>query len=68
MDTLSAVVAQLGKKYVIFIPMVQKVLIKHKISHQDYDILCARLAEVERTLAYYDFFSTKFVSGRKFEL
>ena len=45
METLAAVVAQLGKKYAIFIPMVQKVLIQHKVTHQRYDILCARITE-----------------------
>ena len=39
MDTLSALVIQLGKKYTIFIPMVHKVLIKQKINNQRYDIL-----------------------------
>ncbi len=45
METLASIVAQLGKKYAIFIPMVQKVLIQHKINHQRYDILCARITE-----------------------
>jgi FKBP12-rapamycin complex-associated protein len=45
MDTLAAVVSQLGKKYAIFVSMVQKVLLRHQISHQRYDILCARIAE-----------------------
>ncbi len=45
MDTLASIVTQLGKKYTIFIPMVQKVLIQHRINHQRYDILCARLTE-----------------------
>ncbi len=45
METLSSIVAQLGKKYAIFVPMVQKVLIKHKINHQSYDLLCARITE-----------------------
>ena len=40
MDTLSALVYQLGKKYVIFVPMVHKVLIKHRINHHGYDVLC----------------------------
>ena len=45
MDTLSALVIQLGKKYTIFIPMVHKVLIKQKINNQRYDILSARVLE-----------------------
>eukprot|EP00095_Tigriopus_kingsejongensis_P005635 maker-scaffold420_size176246-snap-gene-0.24 protein:Tk05635 transcript:maker-scaffold420_size176246-snap-gene-0.24-mRNA-1 annotation:"target of rapamycin" len=45
MDTLTAIVGQLGKKYVIFIPMVKKKLIQHNYTHQRYDILCARVLE-----------------------
>ncbi len=45
MDTLSALVCQLGKKYVIFVPMVHKILLKHKISHQNYELLCARVMQ-----------------------
>ena len=45
MDTLSALVIQLGKKYTIFIPMVHKVLIKQKINNQRYEILSARVLE-----------------------
>ena len=45
MDTLASLVVQLGKKYTIFIPMVHKVLIKQKISHQRYELLCARVME-----------------------
>ena len=45
MDTLAAVVAQLGKKYVIFVPLVRKVLVRHRITHQRYDILYARVMQ-----------------------
>lgn len=45
MDTLSALVYQLGKKYLIFVPMVHKILLKYKISHQGYDLLCARIKQ-----------------------
>ncbi|ELU01654.1 hypothetical protein CAPTEDRAFT_155489 [Capitella teleta] len=43
MDALTALVLQLGKKYHIFIPMVNKMLTKHKISHQRYEILMCRI-------------------------
>ncbi|XP_035228341.1 serine/threonine-protein kinase mTOR-like [Stegodyphus dumicola] len=43
MDTLCSIVIQLGKKYQIFIPMVHKVLTKHRISHQRYDVLISRI-------------------------
>ncbi|XP_064642053.1 serine/threonine-protein kinase mTOR-like isoform X1 [Lineus longissimus] len=46
MDTLSALVMQLGKKYQIFIPMVNKVLTKHKVSHQQYDLLLGRILKL----------------------
>ncbi|RWS10462.1 hypothetical protein B4U79_12736 [Dinothrombium tinctorium] len=37
MNTLCALVVQLGKKYSIFIPMTHKILTKHHISHSRYD-------------------------------
>nr|WIM49540.1 HIF1a pathway protein [Daphnia magna] len=43
METLASLVAQLGKKYLIFIPMVQKVLVRHRIQHQRYDVLVAKI-------------------------
>ncbi|CAL1276558.1 unnamed protein product [Larinioides sclopetarius] len=45
MDTLCSVVIQLGKKYQIFIPMVHKVLTKHRINHQRYDVLISRIVK-----------------------
>ena len=43
-----------GKKYVIFIPPVQRVLLRHKISHQRYDILCARVLEAGGAASDFD--------------
>ena len=43
MDVLAGIVLQLGKKYKIFIPMVDKVIRKHRISHQRYELLTARV-------------------------
>lgn len=43
MDVLAAIVLQLGKKYRIFIPMVDKVVRRHRISHQRYELLTARI-------------------------
>ncbi|KAG1660885.1 Serine/threonine-protein kinase mTOR [Nymphon striatum] len=43
MNTLAALVGQLGKKYQIFIPMVNKVMQKHRITHQRYDLLITRI-------------------------
>ncbi|KAL7976198.1 hypothetical protein Chor_008295 [Crotalus horridus] len=45
MDTLSSLVFQLGKKYQIFIPMVNKVLMRHRINHQRYDVLICRIVK-----------------------
>jgi FKBP12-rapamycin complex-associated protein len=39
MDTLCAIACQLGSNYKIFVPTVQKVLKKHKISHARYEIV-----------------------------
>ncbi|XP_034935910.1 serine/threonine-protein kinase mTOR [Chelonus insularis] len=43
MDTLCSLLMQLGKKYQIFIPLVQKVMTKHKISNSQYDILVDKI-------------------------
>ncbi|XP_064459506.1 serine/threonine-protein kinase mTOR-like [Ornithodoros turicata] len=43
MDTLCALVIQLGKKYKIFIPMVAKVMEKNRISHQRYNALVTKI-------------------------
>ncbi|XP_032242839.2 serine/threonine-protein kinase mTOR [Nematostella vectensis] len=45
MDTLSSLVFQLGKRYSTFIPTVNKVLIKHKIQHQRYDVLICKIVK-----------------------
>lgn len=46
MDTLASLVAQLGKKYLIFVPMVQKTLNRNRIQHQRYDVLVAKIVNV----------------------
>ncbi len=44
METLCTLVYQLGSDYAIFIPMVNKVLVKHRIQHSTYDTLVSRYA------------------------
>ena len=43
METLCTLVYQLGSDYAIFIPMVNKVLVKHRIQHLTYETLVSRL-------------------------
>lgn len=43
MDTLCALVIQLGRKYIDFIPLVHKVMVKHKIQSQCYELLISKL-------------------------
>ncbi|XP_043266889.1 serine/threonine-protein kinase mTOR isoform X2 [Venturia canescens] len=50
MDTLCALVIQLGKKYQIFIPLVQKIMSKHKITNSRYDVLVDKIL-TESTVA-----------------
>ncbi|KAL3862460.1 hypothetical protein ACJMK2_008424 [Sinanodonta woodiana] len=45
MDTLCALVMQLNQKYVIFIPMVNRVMTKYRITHQRYSILMSKIAK-----------------------
>ena len=63
MDTLASLVVQLGRKYAIFTPMVHKVLIKQKITHQRYELLCARVMEGDSAADFED--STIRYSGRR---
>lgn len=44
MDTLCSLVTQLGRKFCIFVPMVQKVVTKHKINHRR--LVYARLSSI----------------------
>jgi FKBP12-rapamycin complex-associated protein len=64
MDTLAAIVAQLGKKYVMFVPLVRKVLIRHKISHQRYDILYARVMQGGGSQSDFDDTLMRYPSNR----
>jgi FKBP12-rapamycin complex-associated protein len=43
METLCTLVYQLGSDYAIFIPMVNKILTKHRIQHSTYETLVSRL-------------------------
>jgi FKBP12-rapamycin complex-associated protein len=46
MDVLCAMMIQLGGRYKIFIPMVKKVLTKHRYSYPSYELLLCRLLKV----------------------
>ena len=48
MDTLCVLVLQFGPDYAIFIPMVNKALIEHKVVHPAYDNLVTKLLNRER--------------------
>lgn len=50
METLCSLVIQLGKKYIIFVPLVAKVMAKHKIQCDSYDFLVTKFS-METTLA-----------------
>lgn len=58
MDTLCALIVQLGRKYNDFIPLVQKVIIKHRIQHQNYELLLSKL-QSSSTLGVDDLLSTR---------
>ncbi|KAI9143717.1 armadillo-type protein [Paraphysoderma sedebokerense] len=47
MDTLSALVYQLGTDYAIFVPMINKILVRNKIQHPGYDLLVNKLLKNE---------------------
>uniref|UniRef100_A0A2A4JTT6 Serine/threonine-protein kinase TOR n=1 Tax=Heliothis virescens TaxID=7102 RepID=A0A2A4JTT6_HELVI len=54
MDTLCALIVQLGRKFTDFIPLVQKVVVRHKIQHQNYELLLSRM-QSSQTLAMDEF-------------
>ncbi|XP_041981966.1 serine/threonine-protein kinase mTOR [Aricia agestis] len=45
MDTLCALIVQLERRYIDFIPLVQKVIVKHRIQHQNYEKLLAKIQQ-----------------------
>ncbi|PVD35573.1 hypothetical protein C0Q70_02536 [Pomacea canaliculata] len=45
MDALTALAGQLGNKYNIFIPMVHKITVRHRIHHQRYQIQMTKLLQ-----------------------
>ncbi|KAK7686283.1 hypothetical protein QCA50_010507 [Cerrena zonata] len=47
-DTLCALVIQLGSDYAVFIPMIQKCLVRNRINHPRYDSLIGKLLNGER--------------------
>jgi serine/threonine-protein kinase mTOR len=47
LDTLCAMVFSLGYEYLIFIPMINKLLVKSKISHPNYELLVTKLLKGE---------------------
>lgn len=50
METLCSLILQLGRKFNVFVPLVNKVLQKHKIQHTRYEMLISKIT-VETTLA-----------------
>ncbi|XP_065891468.1 serine/threonine-protein kinase mTOR-like isoform X2 [Dysidea avara] len=47
MNTLCCLIVQLGSRYIIFIPMVKKVIQKNKIGNTQYDLLIGKLLQDE---------------------
>lgn len=43
LETLCSLVMQLGRKFKTFVPMVNKVLQKHKIQYKDWDLLVSKI-------------------------
>lgn len=57
LNTLCSLVFQLGSDYAVFIPMINKVLLKNKITHANYDLLVSKLLKGEplpQELGAYD--------------
>ena len=54
MDTLCTLVIQLSHKFTIFIPMVTKVMHRHRITHQRFHMLMARILKVSSRMLRFD--------------
>ena len=54
MEALSSLALQLGKKFKIFIPMIEKVLKKHRISHSKYEVISSRVMKAGSTFELED--------------
>lgn len=50
MDTCCSLIQQLGRKFLIFVPLIQKTCAKHKINHHKFDMLISRFS-TDSTLA-----------------
>lgn len=50
METLCSIVLQLGRKFTVFVPVINKPLVKHKIQHTKYEMLISKIS-TETTLA-----------------
>ncbi|KAJ8929828.1 hypothetical protein NQ314_017426 [Rhamnusium bicolor] len=50
MECLCSLVMQLGRKFCVFVPMVQKILNKHKIQNRRWDILVSKI-QTDTTMA-----------------
>jgi len=48
METLCAIVLQLGYKFSVFVPLVKQVMTKHKITCEKYDTLETIISSVSR--------------------
>ena len=54
MEVLASLALQLGKKFKIFIPMIDKVLRRHRISHPKYELLATRVMKSGSTFELED--------------
>eukprot|EP00697_Spironema_sp_BW2_P017838 gnl/Spiro4/9656_TR5124_c0_g1_i1.p1 gnl/Spiro4/9656_TR5124_c0_g1~~gnl/Spiro4/9656_TR5124_c0_g1_i1.p1 ORF type:complete len:2413 (+),score=551.86 gnl/Spiro4/9656_TR5124_c0_g1_i1:148-7386(+) len=50
-DALCALAAQVGPDFCIFVPMLNKIISKHKIAHPSYEVLVSHLLKNQVTLA-----------------
>lgn len=45
MDTMCSMMLQLGQKFLLFVPMVSKTVARHKISHQKFEVILAKITK-----------------------
>uniref|UniRef100_A0A224XHF0 Serine/threonine-protein kinase TOR n=1 Tax=Panstrongylus lignarius TaxID=156445 RepID=A0A224XHF0_9HEMI len=59
MDTLCSLIVQLGKKYSIFVPLVNKIITKHKISCHRYEVLVTNIISGNSVVPEDDYHTLK---------
>ena len=68
MDTMCSMMLQLGQKFLLFVPMVSKAVARHKISHQKFEVILAKITKVGFPMYNFSHLQIAFKSSIIFSL